>query len=157
MDTMRIQPYEYTDSVVLGDIYRTAILTAGQEYYSDEQVTAWASYPDDKDEFARWVQEASTVVAIAEHLGPVGFGGLEKTGRIASLFVRPEYMRQGVASALLKRLMSEAESQGMRELTTQASEFSKPLFEKFGFEVTNIERTTFKNVDFTRYVMRKYQ
>ncbi|WP_447969325.1 GNAT family N-acetyltransferase [Nitrospira sp. M1] len=152
---MRIRPYEYKDIVSLGDVYRSAILAIGKACYSVEQIAAWASYPDDQVEFKRWVQAASTFVAITEESGPIGFGGLEKTGRIASLFVRPEYMRQGVASALLKRLLTEARSNGIHELTTQASEFSKPLFEQFGFAVMNIERTSFKNVAFTRYVMRK--
>ncbi len=152
---MRIRPYEHKDIVPLGDVYRSAIRAVGEQFYSVEQVAAWVSYPDDQAEFMRWVQEASTVVAITEESGPIGFGGLENTGRISSLFVRPEWMRQGVGAALLKRLLNDARSNGIYELTTQASEFSKPLFEQFGFDLTNIEHTTFKEVDFTRYAMRK--
>ena len=65
---------------------------------------------------------------------PVGIGGLEKKGRISSLFVSPGCMRRGIGSALLTRLLEEAESRNMGQLRTEASEFSKALFEKFGFE-----------------------
>lgn len=57
----------------------------------------------------------------------------------------------------MQRLIAEAESRGLQELTTEASEFSKPLFEKFGFAVCNLEYTHFKGVDFTRYAMRKFK
>jgi putative acetyltransferase len=42
----------------------------------------------------------------------------------------------------------------MKTVTTEASEFSKPLFEKHGFTVTEVEHTTCKGVEFTRYAMR---
>ena len=155
MVLFQIRPALERDLSSLGSVYRSAIMAIGEERYSPEQVAAWASYPDDETEFKRWIQDALTFVAIMDNSGPIGFGGLEKTGRISSLFVLPEYMRKGIASAFLKRLMLEGQSKDLRELTTQASEFSKPLFEKFGFEFLNIEYTTFKGVDFTRYAMRK--
>jgi len=155
MGTWLIRPAEGKDNFLLGDVYRSAILAIGEEFYSPEQVVAWSSYPDDEAEFTRWIQEASTYVAMTADSVLVGFGGLEKGGRISSLFVAPDFMRQGVASALLTHLITEVDSRNIDELTTHASEFSKPLFKKFGFEVMNIEHTILKGVDFTRYFMRK--
>jgi len=150
-----IRPAEKKDIVSMSHVYRSAIRAIGEEYYSPEQVAAWSGYPDNKAEFKRWVQQALTFVAIAEDSVLVGFGGLEKSGRISSLFVAPDFMRQKVASALLAHLITEVDSINIKELTAHASEFSKPLFIKFGFEVINIESTNLNGVDFTRYFMRK--
>ena len=156
MRTWQIRLAKESDIMTLSHVYRSAIQAIGEEYYSDEQVAAWASYPDDIDEFKRWVQEALTFVALADNSRLVGFGGVEQAGRISSLFVAPDFMRQGIASALLAHVIAEVGSiKNIEELTTHASEFSKPLFMKFGFEVANVESRNFKGVDFIRYAMRK--
>jgi hypothetical protein len=40
-------------------------------------------------------------------------------------------------------------------LHTEASEFSKPLFEKFGFETIEVEHMVQKGVEFKRYRMQR--
>ena len=60
----------------------------------------------------------------------------------------------GIATSLLSRLLGEARSRGFAVVTAEASEFSKPLFEEFGFCVSEVEHTQFKGVDFSRYSMR---
>ena len=150
-----IRPFEQTDLPHLADIYRESIRHLGNEHYSTEQITAWASHADDLKAFARWVREATTFVAVDNRRSCIGFGGLEESGRISALFVAPEWMRQGVGSALLERLMTEIRSCGAYEATTEASEFSRPLFEKFGFRVMYVEHTRFKGVAFTRYAMHR--
>ena len=67
----------------LAAVYRGAILGAADERYSTRQLMAWASYADGP-EFERWLRRAWTVVAMPKGSTPVGFGGLEPGGRIAS-------------------------------------------------------------------------
>jgi len=95
-----------------------------------------------------------TLVAVNDADQCIGFGGLEPSARIASLFVAPGYMRQGVASTLVEHLITEAKSRGYEVLTADASEFSKPVLERFGFSVIEVEHTQFKGVDFSRYAMQ---
>jgi putative acetyltransferase len=63
-------------------------------------------------------------------------------------------MRKGVASQLLRRLLKEAQAKGLRSLHAEASAFSRPLFEKFGFSVVEEERINLKGCGFDRYVVR---
>ena len=79
--------------------------------------------------------------------------GLEAKGRITSLFVAPEVMRMGVATALLNHLIDEINLRDLNSVTTDASEFSRSLIEKFCFSVKSLEHTKFKGVQFTRYQM----
>ena len=152
--SFEIRAIQDSDLSALADIYRDSIISLGNDFYTPEQIAAWASFPDDIEAFRKWVTAPMTLVAIKSDGKCVGFGGLEDSGRISALFVLPESMRKGVGSALLKKLVSEAQLRGVFQVTTEASEFSKPLFEKFGFRVKNIEKTEFKEVAFTRYAMQ---
>ncbi len=150
-----IEPVSESQLPQLARIYRSAIEALGAPLYSPEQIGAWAGFADDAESFKRWIEGALTLAAVGRNRLPSGFGGLEPQGRISSLFVQPDCMRQGIGSALLRALITKAEGGGHGALTTEASEFSKPLFEKFGFAVETIEHTTFRNVRFTRYAMRR--
>ena len=149
----RIRSYTESDLPRLARVYRDAIRGVGAQYYTPEQIDAWSSFAEDTGEFRQWLDEAAIFVAENELAAPVGFAGLEERGRISSLFVAPEAMRRGVGSALLARLMHEVSERRLTRVTTDASEFSRPLFEKFGFKVRRTEHTTFRGVDFERYVM----
>lgn len=154
-----IRKYDDSDLPSLVEIYRKSINHVGHEYYSKEQIDVWSNYSKEMEIFRKWITDSTTFVAFHQQV-PVGFGGLDEKGRISSLFVDPEAMRQGVGSSLLKRIMSEIENRGLNHITTDASEFSKPLFEKFGFRLKDIEHIMFKGVSFHRYAMelflRKY-
>jgi putative acetyltransferase len=149
-----IREYQNADLPSVATIYTSSIRHSGAEYYSGDQIAAWSSFPEDMADFERWIDKATTFVAVNSHDECVGFGGIEHHGRIASLFVAPAFMRKGVRSRLLMRLLEEARAQRIAVVTTDASEFSRPLFEKFGFGVEEIERIEFKGVEFSRYAMR---
>lgn len=70
------------------------------------------------------------------------------------LCLRNQYQRKGVASSLISRLLEEAKALHISRVTTHASAFSKPLFEKFGFVLSAIEHTEVKGVRMSRYAMR---
>jgi len=149
-----IRVFDDPDLPSLARIYKASIRYVGNEYYSDDQIAAWSSFPDDIEAFQKWITVAMTFVAIDNQQSFLGFGGLEDHGRISSLYVSPNVMRKGIGAALLKQLTSEVKIRGIATVTTEASEFSKSLFEKFGFTVKNIEHTEFNGIKFTRYAMR---
>jgi putative acetyltransferase len=150
----RVREYQDADLPSVATIYTSSIRQLGAEYYSGDQVAAWSSFPEDTAGFERWITEATTFVAVNSHDECIGFGGIEHHGRIASLFVAPAFVRKGVGSGLLMRLLEEARAQKIVVVTAHASEFSRPLFEKFGFGVEEIEHIEFKGVEFSRYAMR---
>jgi putative acetyltransferase len=148
-----VRPYNASDLSDLVLIYKQGIKKLGHTHYTNDQVVAWSSFADDTDDFRKWINHSTTFVAVDLKMNVVGFAGLETKGRISSLFVTPEVMRMGVGTALLNHLIDEINLRDLNSVTTDASEFSKPLFEKFGFTVKNLEHTQFKGVQFTRYQM----
>jgi len=137
----------------LAGIYRNAIRHLGSEFYSAQQIAAWSAFADDQEAFAAWFDNATALVAVDAHGTRLGFGAYQASGRIAALFVAPAAMRKGIGTALLTRMLDELRQHGVKRVTTEASEFSRPLFEKSGFTVKEIEHTEHRGVAFQRYVM----
>ena len=135
----------------LASLYAASVREAGPVHYTPEQVEAWAAFADDSS-FRGFVVGATTFVAEGE-TGLLGFSGLDPDGRVASLYVRPDRMRQGIGAALLRRVLEEAEGRGLGRLWTEASVFSKPVFERHGFTVAEVERVQRRGAVFTRYRM----
>ncbi|MGR9073986.1 MAG: GNAT family N-acetyltransferase [Gammaproteobacteria bacterium] len=148
-----IRPCLGGDLPKLADIYRNSIRRLGRRYYSPKQISAWSGFADDAASFQKWLEGASIYVAAGANKTPVGFAGIDDGGRIAFLFVSPGHARRGIGSALLERLLEEARSRGLTTARTAASEFSRPLFEKFGFAVCEVEETAVNGVAFSRYAM----
>jgi hypothetical protein len=51
--------------------------------------------------------------------------------------------------------MAHAESQGVHWLTVWATPFSRPLFERLGFELLEVRREAFLGILFDRYRLHR--
>lgn len=64
---------------------------------------------------------------------PSTFNPEGKNAYLTSMYVAPEYRRQGVATAMVNRLMDKAKHRGYPVIMLNASEMGRPLYEKLGF------------------------
>ncbi len=148
---MQLREATETDVPALAALYADAVRALGPKHYSPEQVEAWAVFAQE-ERFRVFVLQPHTLVA-EDETGPVGFAGLKPDGHVTALYVRPDRMRQGVASILLRALLDHATEHGIGRLYTEASEFSRPVFERFGFVLDEIERVERRGAWFERYRM----
>lgn len=58
-------------------------------------------------------------------------------GYILNVFVRPDYRRRGLASALTEHCLAEAGSRNIRVVTLHASDAGRPVYEQLGFTPGN--------------------
>lgn len=149
--SMRIRKAFEADVPTLAALYADAVRSAGPGHYTPEQVEAWAAFADEAA-FRPFVSRPLTLVA-EDDTGPVGFAGLKPDGHVTALYVRPDRMRQGVGAALLGAILDEAARQGVDRLYTEASAFSRSLFERFGFVLDSVERVERRGAWFERYRM----
>lgn len=64
------------------------------------------------------------------------------TGRkayVMNMYTDPDYRRHGIAYKTLELLVSDAESKGITEITLEATDMGRPLYERFGFEQMSSE------------------
>lgn len=138
----------------LADLYRQTVLTHAPRYYSAEQTQAWAAAPADRDRFTRFILAVTTVV-IADETGILGFAGIGTDGHVASVYVRGDRLGHGLGSMLMAQVIRHAEAHGLPRLSAEASEFSRGLFEKFGFQQVGTEVVQVGQATFTRYLMER--
>ena len=151
---MKIRVATESDIPELAKLYRDSVTAIAKEYYSPEQVATWAASSRNTEGFKKFILEATTF--LAEKSDKIlGFSGVENDGHVASIYVRPGYFRQGIGTRLLEVVVEHAQIHNIPQLYSEASEFSKPLFEKFGFQNYDIERVNRNGVWFERYLMRR--
>lgn len=148
----RIRIAEVADIPALAGLYADAVKVLGPAIYSPQQVAMWASFAEDLPAFSDFILKPTTFVA-EDHTGPLGFCGIELTGHVASLYTRYDSGRGGIASMLLRHAIDHAGQQGTTRLDTRASAFSRPVFEKFGFKVREVETVVRHGVEFSRCIM----
>lgn len=148
-----IRPCKSTDLPRLARVYQDSVRQLGAACYTPEQIAAWSAFAEDAPAFASWITEARTFVAADSDDAVIGFAGLDSGGRIASLYVSPDWMRQGIGSSLLATLLAKAGDSGLKGVRTEASYFSRPVFERHGFRVITEEYVRYGDVEFHRFVM----
>lgn len=58
---------------------------------------------------------------------------------IMNMYTAPEYRRQGIARRTLDLLVAEAKEQGVLQISLEATEMGRPLYEKYGFSAMQDE------------------
>lgn len=150
-----IRTANQSDLPVLAELFDNSVRKIAPEEYSPKQVDAWAASASDRESFSKLILEPTTFIVETDNL-ILGFGGVTTTGYIASLYVRGDRNRQGIGSRLLTKIIEYSCNNNCHRLYTKASEFSKPLFEKFGFETYAEEDIERNSVIFHRYLMQKF-
>lgn len=57
-------------------------------------------------------------------------------GYVTNMYTAPEYRRQGIATAMLHKLVEEAKARSVDLICLRATDMGKSVYEKFGFEVS---------------------
>jgi putative acetyltransferase len=151
---MVLRAYIPSDAEALAGIYRDAVRGIGSQAYTQEQVAAWALYPDDMEEFRIRMSRGLTLVA-EEEGREIAFGQLEPDDHLAFLYCSAANARRGIASAIYSALETRACAKGVPEIRTEASRISRPFFEKKGYTVFEVEQVVRSGVEFERFRMRK--
>lgn len=151
---MNIRIATAADLPELAALFRQTVLTQGPEYYSPDQVQAWAATAA-ADGFRQLILGVTTYLAV-DPGGIAGFGGISRTGHVASLYVHHGRLHQGVGSILMAVILDHGQTQGLPRLYGEASEFSLGLFQKFDFTCYGSEVVERHGVEFRRYLVERY-
>ena len=109
---------------------------------------AWAPRSRNLKDWNRGFEKHISFVAIDDRT-IVGFGDIEENGYLDRLFVRPDYQRMGIGTAICNKL--EGAVQG--NVFTHASITAKPFFEKRGYKVIKGQTVKRRGVLLTNFVM----
>ena len=70
----------------------------------------------------------------------VGIVNERGNGRISMMFVDGKYHRQGIATALMERIVCELKMRGIDKVNLHSSPYGVPFYKHFGFMTTDVEQ-----------------
>ena len=165
-----LRPLSTADHDALVDVYRDAVLSQTQGLYSQVQIEAWAHHAARSTALHQALREGFGLASVGEGLpaadepaisrrsedSPIeAFGILHPPDRLALLYCRGRSSRQGRSSAILQALEQRATQLGIPQLRTEASQLSRPLLSRRGWQVEEEERVLFAGEWFQRWRMIK--
>ena len=143
-----IRKYQASDCADLAELFYFRIYIEYANAISREQLDAWAPRSRNLKDWNRDFEKHISFVAIDDRT-IVGFGDIEENGYLDRLFVRPDYQRMGIGTAICNKL--EGAVQG--NVFTHASITAKPFFEKRGYKVIKRQTVKRRGVLLTNFVM----
>ena len=151
---MRIRRFNPGEEPALFEIYHSAIHLIASRDYTEAQVNAWAPSDFDHDLWANRIRGINPFVAEIDGK-PVGYADIQENGYIDHFFVSGRHPRQGIGSALMAVLESEARRMGIVTLTSDVSRTAQPFFRSFGFQVVEQRVPVMRGVEVPNALMRK--
>ncbi|MNI01098.1 putative N-acetyltransferase YafP [compost metagenome] len=154
---MELRKFQDADINQVVTLFYQTVHSVNKQDYSQEQLDAWA--PKDEEILKRktWKESMNlNITYIAEMNGNiVGFSDMTQDGYLNRLYIHKDYQRQGIASALVSKLESQARELGLVELVTEASITAKSFFESLGYRVILPQEVERKGIQLVNYKMTK--
>jgi len=149
-----IREYTPTDLEAAVSLFSRAVREIASRDYSTDQVSAWAP---ERPDLAAWARrlETGAVFVCERNAGIAGFVRIDGTGCVELLYVDPQVQRQGVARALIHRVVSWALGQGIHRLHYEVSITARPFFESVGFRVATDQLVERRGVLFHNFRMER--
>ncbi|MDX7949864.1 GNAT family N-acetyltransferase [Lichenihabitans sp. Uapishka_5] len=127
-----LRPMLPDDGPILAAIFAASIDELTGDDYAPAQQAAWIGTADDEASFAKRLQAQLTILATVA--GEVaGFASLKGQDELDMLYVQPDAVGQGVASALCDALEKIAKGRGAGGLRVAASDTAQGFFAKRGY------------------------
>lgn len=151
---MIIRRYLHGEEAAIWQVYFRATHESNARDYHRDLLNRWAPQDLDPVEWAHRLQSKNPFVALSESQ-IVGMAELDDTGFIDYFYVHPDYQRQGVGSALLSTLETEARDKNLVALAANVSLTAKAFFEFRGFTVVEARTQTIIGHPAPNFGMRK--
>jgi predicted N-acetyltransferase YhbS len=130
---MKIRRATPDDAAAIHQIHTRAVLALCGEAYAPEQLATWAGYSTVAMQQRR-LQEHRAFVAEQDGV-VIGFvRWAPATSELCSIYVDPDYARQGVASRLMAQAEADALSLGVAEFWLDASLTAVPFYQATGWQ-----------------------
>lgn len=151
---MNERPYESRDLPRVIETYTASIHSLGSQFYSPEQLAAWA--PLDQDE-ARWRDRLAALrTIVVEGDGLIaGFASYTDDGYLDFIFTHPKFARRGIATRLYQRVESALIAAGVSTITAHVSLAARAFFDRHGFQVDAEETVECRGTYLRRFAMHK--
>lgn len=152
---MKITKFKETDTEEIVTLFYETVHSVNSKDYSQAELDAWAPIDEKESKMKSWKESLGQNITFVAKINDkvVGFSDLTQTGYLDRLFVHKDYQRQGIATALVDMLESEAKKLNLLEIDVDASITAKPFLEHRGYNIVCSQTVERKGVKLTNYKM----
>lgn len=151
---MLLRRYKKSDLYLLMELFYDTVHTVNLGDYTQEQVDIWApKEPDVKKWLGAFDRNITYIAEIDKII--VGFGDLNAQGYIHALYTHKDWQKEGVGSAILEKLESEARALGLNKVMTESSITAKGFFEQKGYMSIQELIKHHEGIEFIYHIMKK--
>jgi putative acetyltransferase len=127
-----LRPFLPADAPICAAIAQASVAELTGDDYTESQQEAWIAAFPDEDELGQLLSAQLTLIATLGE-SSVGFASLKGPDHIDMLYVHPEAVGQGVATALIDALEKLAGARGATKLTADVSDTAQGFFSQRGY------------------------
>lgn len=154
---MKIRKFQDSDIAQIVSLFYETVHSVNKQDYSQEQLDAWAPLDEKEIKLQTWSDSMRHNITYVAEINDiiVGFADLTPDGHLDRLYVHKDFQGQGIASALVNKLESEAIRLDLVEINTDASITAKPFFEGRGYQVLHSQSVERKGITLVNFKMIK--
>lgn len=145
MATIRLRQFRIADVARLREVFHSSVHGLARDWYSAEQLAAWAPQDYDAAAWAQRLQQARPWVAECDGI-IVGYADMQPDGHIDQFFVAAEAAGCGVGTALMRHLRQQATVGGLAQVHADVSRAAEGFFARHGFVVDAVQTVVVRGV-----------
>lgn len=149
--------FKETDIEEIVSLFYETVHSINLKDYSQKQLDVWATKEEKEPKINSWKvtlgQNITFVAKINDKV--VGFSDLTYEGYLDRLYIHKDFQSQGIASALVDMIESEAKKLNLLVIETDSSITAKPFFEHKGYKIVRSQTVERKGVKLINFKMIK--
>jgi putative acetyltransferase len=149
---MTIRKATIADNQAITQLFYETITTISVKDYDVQQIETWASSAENKFFWQEQIEKQYFIIAENDKY-LLGFASLTTDGYLDFMYVHKNHQNQGIASALLENILTEANRLSLTKVWTDASITARPFFLNKGFVIEKIYTKISKGVAFENAIM----
>ncbi|TVX94680.1 GNAT family N-acetyltransferase [Paenibacillus agilis] len=154
---MEIIRFKNSDMKEIIELFYETVHSINARDYSPAQLDVWAPKDEQVRKEQLWLESLRNNISYVARMNGiiVGFVDMSHSGYLDRLYIHKDFQRQGIASALVNAIESEAQKLTLKELSVEASITAKSFFMNRGYQIVQQQNMERKGVTLVNFKMIK--
>lgn len=151
---MELRKYCPADLKAVVSLFYETVNHISRDDYSDEQIRAWSYSAKDLLLKGNFFLDMYTIVAV-ENKTIIGYGNIDLSGYLDHLYVKKDFQRKGIATAICNKLEQYAYHNHLKKVCVHSSVTALPFFQNRAYKIIKEQEVERLGIKLTNFIMEK--